>query len=148
MCQACARQSLPILLSSLATTERCGGPSLPAQAMTCQSKGRVCLPLSSTIFFFFLPERGSGERDLSLHTTQALGKDMRTLDSFHRTLDEMARYGDPRGQDYSDCEWLRPAFQQLLLHSRRLSSPQDVCPTWMYFSVVQVSTVTTPRDFS
>lgn len=35
---------------------------------------------------FCFPERGSGERDLSPHTTQALGKDMRTLGSFHRTL--------------------------------------------------------------
>lgn len=53
-------------------------------------------------FFFFFYQKGSGERDLSPHTTQALGKDMRTLGSFHRTLDEMAIiYGDPSGQDRS-----------------------------------------------
>lgn len=83
------------------------GKSLPSL-----SKHHFCFVL------FCLPERGSGERDLTPHTTQALGKDMRTLDSFPRTLDEMARYGDPRGQGCSDFHGNGSGLPSSTFHSR------------------------------
>lgn len=44
-------------------------------------------PYQAPFFFLTIKEQW---RDLSPHTTQALGKDMRTLGSFDRSLDEMA----------------------------------------------------------
>ena len=87
--------------SSSVTDGRRRGPSLPTQALRSRnlSVPGKALPSLSKHHLCFKPERGSGGRDPSPHTTQALGKDMRTLGSFHRTLDEMARYGDPRGWD-------------------------------------------------
>lgn len=63
---------------------------------------------------FFKPERGSGGRDLSPHTTQALGKDMRTLGSFH---EPWMRWQDMETPEVRTAltvhgEWLGPAFQQ------------------------------------
>lgn len=98
VCHAHARRSLPhsCLWPLL---EDAGVPLFPGRrsaAVTCLGKS-----LSSLIkhhFFFFFNRKGAVERHLSPHTTQALGKDMRTLGSFHRTLGEMARYRDPKGQ--------------------------------------------------
>lgn len=58
-------------------------PRRHSAVTTCQSEGRVCLRLASTICV--LNQKEAVERDLSPHTTQALGEDMRPLGSFHRT---------------------------------------------------------------
>lgn len=66
VCQACAGRCPPACPFS-ATSGRCRSPSLPTQAFSGHNLsvlGRVCLPLSSTIFFFF-NQKGAVERETS-----------------------------------------------------------------------------------
>lgn len=89
-----------------------------AQAFSCHSLSVLGKGLPSLIkhqvivFVFVFYQKGAVEKDLSPHTTPALGKDMRTLGSFHRTLDEMQDMETPEATAALNG-WLRPACQQL-----------------------------------
>lgn len=113
----------------------CHSLSVPGKGLPSLIKhqGFVC--------FCFLPERGSGERPVTSHHTGSR-EGLRTLGSFHRTLHEMARYGDPRGHTALGGSGLPSSSFHHSTGIEQSSGP----PTGTCLSVAQVSTVTT-RDF-
>lgn len=101
----CAGNSLLHDLSHQWKMESLLFPGRHLAAMVHIPEKSACL-IKHLFFFFFLrkkrkEKKGSEERKkitgrTSCHfTLQALGKGMRTLDNFHRTLNEMAKSKDP-----------------------------------------------------
>lgn len=88
------------------------------------------------------------------HTTQALGKDMKTVGNSQesrmtwqdmKTLPAPEGSGDSQGCAACPCEWLRPAFQQLPLWTGWFSSPRTDAGCGHAIWVIHASTAETPK---